>query len=137
MSVKQIKVGDNATLSRKVTGEDIRKMADISGNYNLIHIDEEYAKRTVFGKVIAHGIFGVGMISALLGNTLPGDGTIILSEEFRFLKPIYAGDYITAEVTVSEIFRNKERVLMAAVCRNQNDEVVMDGTVLTKFPQLP
>lgn len=136
MKKRELRVGMSAAFCREVTIGDIHQMAEISGDYNPIHINEDYAKATPFGGVIAHGLFGVGMISALLGNVLPGDGTIILSEEIRFRKPIYAGDHITASVVISEIAYERKRVSLTAICTNQRGETVLEGSVLTKYPPL-
>lgn len=130
-NIEDIKVGDNATLVRKVTSEDVFTMAELSGDFNPIHIDPEYAKTTRFKRVIAHGLYGASMVSALLGNDLPGLGTIIISENIKFLKPIYVGDTATATVVVDMVDYKTRRIQVSFYCTNQEDERVMEGTAKT------
>ncbi len=129
MYMKTIKTGDTAQLTRKVSEEDVREMADISGDYNPIHLDEEYAKKTRFGSRIAHGLFCTAMISALLGNDLPGEGTIILSEQIDFLHPAYIGDTVTAQVTVQTVAENKHGGQIEFWCKNQSEKTLISGSV--------
>jgi len=127
-SFTEIKVGDIAQIQRKVNEADIVEMARISGDFNPVHMEDEYAKKTRFKKRIAHGLFGISMISALLGNELPGLGTIILSEQVRFLKPIYIGDTITAQVEVKSIVENKRKIILTFLCENQDKVKIMTGS---------
>lgn len=131
--ISEIRLGDEATLERAITESDVLDMARISGDYNPIHIDDEYANETIFGSRIAHGLFCCGMISAILGNQLPGIGTIILSEEIKFMFPVYIGDIITAKVTVNSINVVKKHIELVLECKNQNGKVVMKGTTLVKL----
>lgn len=124
-----LEVGAVATMQRKILESDIVQMADLSGDHNPIHLDEEYAKTTRFGKRIAHGLFCTAMISALLGNELPGLGTVIMSETMRFLAPVYIGDTILAQVKVESINPEKRRAELSFECRNQDDRQLMTGTV--------
>lgn len=124
-----LKIGDTATMKRTIKEADVLNMAEISGDYNPIHTDEEYAKSTRFGKRIAHGLFVISMVSALLGNELPGLGTVIATESMKFLRPVYFNDTITASVTVENIFFEKNRVSLSFRCVNQDDLPVMNGSV--------
>lgn len=128
-----LKEGDCSTLVRTVTEADLRDMAKASGDYNPIHLDEAYAKTTPFGGRIAHGLFCTGMISALLGNDLPGEGTLILKEELRFLKPVFLGDTVRASVTILRLDPEKKRILLRCLCENQAHQTVMDGLIETKL----
>lgn len=136
MKNQPIKLGNSAAIERVVSENDLIKMAEITGDYNPIHIDEEYAKQTRYGKRIAHGLFCEGMISALLGNVFPGEGTIILSENFRFLYPVFLYDTITAEVRGGEKLCEKQKMMMDVRCFNQDNRTVLEGTVLVKNPNL-
>lgn len=126
--------GDSASAQRTIREEDITQMARISMDYNPLHLDSEYAETTRFGKRIAHGLFTVSMISALLAMKLPGKGTVILEESFRFLKHVYIDDTITAQITVDDIVYEKSRVILSFACHNQNKECVMVGGVTVVVP---
>jgi len=129
--IKTIHVGDTASLVRDVTPEDVLAMAEVSGDFNPIHINEEYAKTTRFERTIAHGLYGASMVSAILGNDLPGLGTIIISEEFKFLKPIYVGDTVTATVLVNAVNYETKKIQVSFFCTNRKEERVMEGTAKT------
>lgn len=119
--------GESARLERFVSEADVIKMAELSCDYNPLHVDSEYAKNTRFGRRIAHGLFCASMVSAILGNDLPGLGTIILWENMRFQLPVYIGDTILAQVCIEEVRPEKRRVRLSFFCRNQDGQVVMSG----------
>ena len=120
-----IEVGDTASLTRTVTDEDIRAFAALSGDHNPIHLDGGYAATTRFGQRIAHGMFGASLISAVIGNDLPGLGSIYLSQTLRFLAPVYLGDTVTARVTVTKIRGDKPIVTLDCVCENERGETLI------------
>ena len=91
-----IKVGQKASISRKITEKDILDFANIVGDFNPIHVDEKFAKKSIFKGNIAHGMLTASLISAVLGNKLPGPGYIYLKQELKFLKPVFPDDTITA-----------------------------------------
>lgn len=121
------KKGDSASLERFISEDDIMHMAELSHDHNPIHVDPQYAEKTRFGRRIAHGLFCGSMISALLGNDLPGLGTIILWENMRFLLPVYIGDTIFAQVCIEDIVPEKRRIRLSFFCRNQENQIVMSG----------
>ena len=123
----KIKVGDTASLTRTVTDADIRAFADLSGDHNPIHLDDGYAATTRFGRRIAHGMFGASLISAVIGNELPGTGSIYLSQTLKFLAPVYLGDTVTARVTVTKIREDKPIVTLECFCENQRGEELIRG----------
>jgi len=127
-SIHEIKVGDSAQLSKTVTEKDINDFAGVIGDYNPIHTDQAYAEKTIFKGRIAHGVFSLGLISTVLGNILPGHGTIYLSQEVKFLAPVRIGDTITARVEVIEVIPEKNRVKFKTTCINQEGKIVVDGT---------
>jgi 3-hydroxybutyryl-CoA dehydratase len=122
-----LKVGDTASISRKITEEDIRAFAEVSGDHNPIHLDEGYAATTRFGQRIAHGMFGASLISAVIGNELPGTGSIYLGQTLKFLAPVYPGDTVTARVTVTKIRNDKPIVTLECVCENSRGEALIRG----------
>ena len=95
-----LKIGDSFAASRLVTDELIRQFAEVSGDFNPIHLDEEFAKRTRFGKRIAHGMLSGAFISAVLGNEFHDRKTIYLSQTLKFTAPVFIGDMVTATATM-------------------------------------
>ena len=103
-------VGEQASLTKTVTESDVTTFAGLIGDHNPIHIDDEYARKSRFGQRVAHGIFTGGLISAVLGNKLPGPGSIYLSQQIEFLAPVFIGDTITAIVEVTS-WRPEKRII--------------------------
>lgn len=122
-----LKIGATASLTKTFTDDDVRKFASISGDNNPVHLDDEYAAQTRFKKRIAHGMLTAGLISAVLGMQLPGEGSIYLSQSINFRAPVYLGDTITATVTVIKAREDKPIVTLETVCKNQDDIVVLEG----------
>ena len=122
-----LKVGDTASLTRTVTDADIRAFAELTGDRNPIHLNDDFAATTRFGRRIAHGMFGASLISAVLGNELPGTGSIYLSQTLKFLAPVYLGDIVTARLTVTKIRDDKPIVTLETVCENQRGETLIKG----------
>jgi len=100
-STDDYSIGVKASLSRQITEVDIKRMAEVTGDYNPLHLDEAFAKRTRFNGRIAHGVFSAGLISVVLGTKLPGAGGIYLKQTLEFLYPVRIGDLLTAEVEVT------------------------------------
>ncbi len=123
----QISVGDHAELSRKLGPQDIELFAVMSGDVNPAHVDEEYAKSDIFHEVIAHGMWGGALISAVLGTELPGPGTIYLNQSLSFRRPVGLGDTVTVRVTVKEKVDAKKRLIMGCEAFNQDGELVIVG----------
>ena len=123
----EIQVGDTASLSRTLTEKDIQVFAIMSGDINPAHVDIEYAQSEMFHKIIGHGMWGGALISTVLGTQLPGPGTIYVGQTIRFKKPVAIGDTLTVTVTAIEKKPEKNRVIFSCECRNQKDEVVMEG----------
>jgi acyl dehydratase len=123
-------VGMRASLSRTVTREDIDRFADVTGDRNPIHVDEEYAGLSQFGRPIAHGMFGGGLISAVLGTDLPGPGALYMEQSLRFRKPVFMGDTITATVEIVALDAERNRIRLTTSCTNQINDVVITGEAL-------
>jgi 3-hydroxybutyryl-CoA dehydratase len=123
----KFKPGDSASLSRTISDDDIRAFANATGDHNPLHLDEEFAKQTRFGKRIAHGMLSASMISAVIANDLPGQGSIYLGQTLKFVAPVLPGDTVTARVTVTSIREDKPIIKLETVCTNQRDEVVIKG----------
>lgn len=126
-TIAELQVGDGAEISRTVRMEDITGFVDAVGDYNPIHGDPEFAATTAFREPIAPGVFTAGLISAVIGTTLPGPGAIYLSQSLKFTKPVKAGDTITARVQVLEVMPVRNRIRLSTVCRNQHGDEVLTG----------
>ena len=108
-----IKVGDTYSFSKKVSNEDVFSFAEVSGDKNPLHLDDEYAKNTMFKGRIAHGMIGAGVISAAIGMGMPGLGTTYLSQDLKFKKPVRIDDTLTVELEVTEIKEKEKQVTRA------------------------
>ncbi|HBV98186.1 MAG: hypothetical protein JL50_00245 [Peptococcaceae bacterium BICA1-7] len=131
-----IKVGDSASYTRTIGEEEVALYAKITGDSNSVHLDEEYARNTIFKGRIAHGMLVSGLISTVLGTILPGLGTIYLSQSLKFLAPVRLGDTVTATVRVVEINREKKRARLETVCTNQLGKEVVAGEAVVKNDQV-
>lgn len=130
----EISVGDSASLSRTLGEQEIQLFALASGDVNPAHLDPEFAATDMFHRVIAHGLWGGGLISAVLGTELPGPGTIYLGQTLRFVRPVGLGDTITASVTVSAKDIEHHMVTLECRCTNQAGEEVITGEAKVKAP---
>ena len=130
MAFEDFKLGMKASTSKTITETDIILFAGISTDINPVHLDEEAAKNGIFKKRVAHGILVSGLISAVLGNKLPGPGSIYMGQELKFLAPVYIGDTITAEVEIIDLIPEKSRIKLNTTCTNQDCKVVISGTAL-------
>ena len=124
----EIKIGDSASIVRTLTQEDIELFAVMSGDVNPAHLDVEYARSDLFKRIVAHGMWGGSLISAVLGTKLPGPGAIYLGQDLRFRRPVSLGDTITVTVTVTQKDEERHRVTLDCTCTNQKGEVVITGT---------
>lgn len=119
--------GDSFSKSRLVTDELIRKFAEVSGDYNPIHLDEEFAKTTRFGKRIAHGMLSGAFISAVLGYEFKERKIVYLSQTMKFTAPVFIDDTVTVTATVTNMRLDKGIVVLETVCTNQNGETLVKG----------
>lgn len=136
-TIDQLKIGDTALFAKTVSESDVYLFAGVTGDFNPAHINEEYAQKTFFKTRIAHGMLLAGFISTVIGNKLPGPGTIYVKQELNFLAPAHMGDTITAQVKVKEIVSEKNRVVLRTTCVNQDGATVIDGEALVSPPKAP
>jgi 3-hydroxybutyryl-CoA dehydratase len=127
--------GARASRTTTVTEVHVAAFAQITGDTNPIHLDEAYAATTRFGRRIAHGMLTGSLISAVLGNDLPGLGTVYLSQRFEFKAPVYLGDTITAEVVLTAFRADKRIATFRTTCTNQDGVLVMDGEAVVLAPK--
>lgn len=120
------KVGDKITITQEITDEMIRKFAEVSGDFNPMHLDDEYAAKTRFKRRIAHGMIGAALISRALAQEL-GPGGIYRSQTLKFMSPMFIGDVITVEVTVTQLRESRGIATAETICRNQNGEICCRG----------
>jgi acyl dehydratase len=137
LTIDDIAVGDSAQITRRVSDGDIASFVDAVGDYNPVHSDRAYAAETVFKEPIAPGIWTAGLVSAVIGTRLPGPGAIYLSQDLKFLKPVKAGDSISARVEVIDVNREKNRIRLRTVCTNQRAEDVLTGEALVMPSRTP
>lgn len=122
-----LQAGDKASRTTPITDEMIRLFADLTGDTNPVHLDEDYAAGTRFGRRIAHGMIAAGLISATLANDLPGPGTVYLSQTLQFKAPVFPGDTITTTVEVKNVRPDRPIVTLITTCKNQSDALVLEG----------
>ena len=130
----EIAIGDSAGLTRTLTADDIALFAVMSGDINPAHLDKAYAEKSMFHRIIGHGMWGGALISAVLGTRLPGPGTIYLGQDLRFRKPVGVGDTITVTVTAKEKKPEKHVISFDCLAVNQNGDEVITGTAVTMAP---
>ena len=129
-----LEIGKTSTIKNIIDENDIQAFANISGDYNPAHTNDEYAKKSVFGRRIAHGMLSASYISAVLGTKMPGPGTIYLHQDLDFKKPVYIGDEITTIVEVAKILNPEKGIYeLKTKCVNQNGDIVVDGTAVVKY----
>jgi len=136
-TIEELRIGDAAEFTKTISESDIYLFAGVTGDLNPAHINEEYAKKTFFKTRIAHGMLLAGFISAVMGNKLPGPGTIYIKQELHFLAPVYVGDTITARAELIEIVPEKNRARLKTTCLNQDGKTVLDGEALVSPPKPP
>jgi 3-hydroxybutyryl-CoA dehydratase len=130
----KLEVGAKASRTKTFTDEDVRSFAQVSGDDNPLHLDADYAATTRFGQRIVHGMLTAGLISAVLANDLPGEGTIYMSQTLQFKAPVFIGDTITATVEVIKFREDKRIATLATTCINQDGKVVLAGEAVVLAP---
>ncbi len=123
----KLKLGDSFVTNRFITDELIKQFAEISGDFNPIHLDEEFAKNTRFGRRIAHGMLSGAFISAVLGNEFKDIKIVYLSQTMKFTAPVFIGDTVTTTATVTNIRDDKPIITCETICTNQHGERLVIG----------
>lgn len=134
-TIKELKVGESAEFTKTISESDVYLYAGVTGDLNPAHINEEYAKGTFFKTRIAHGLLSAGLISTVLGNELPGPGSVYIRQELNFLAPVRMGDTVTARAEIIEILSEENRVKLKTSCVNQNGVTVLDGEAMVSPPK--
>lgn len=131
--IEDLEIGMTRQLTKMVTDRDIELFAEVSTDRNPVHLDDDYARDTIFEGRIAHGMLTAGLISAVIGEQLPGHGTVYLGQSLKFMAPVRPGDLVTAEVTVLTIDHAKRRVTLETRC-SVGKTVVLKGEALVLAP---
>lgn len=130
-----VDIGYQTTHTKTITEADIKQFAEVSGDFNPIHLNEEYARKTFFGGKIAHGVLAISLISAAAAK-LPGL-VILLSHSSRFLKPVRIGDTVTAIAEVVNTRKEKGIVTLKTTCQNQKGEIIVEGETIVRLYEAP
>ena len=133
---RELKVGDTASITRLFTDEDVRLYADLSTDHNPVHLDEDFAKQTQFGQRIVHGMLVSSLFSALLGEHLPGHGTIHMSQNIQFKAPVYLNTPVIATVEIVNIREGKPIVTLQTTCVDESGKVLVTGEAVMFVPWL-
>ncbi len=133
---EDINVGDTTSYKRLITNREIEAFAAISGDHNPLHLDPEYAAKTEFGECIAHGMLSGAFISAAIAMQLPGPGSVYLSQNLRFLAPVFLGDTITAELQVIEKHAKRPWITLGCKITNHSGILVADGEARVVAPTI-
>lgn len=130
---EDLSIGQKASFGKTITEADIVLFAAVTGDTNPMHLNAEYAKDSIFGERIAHGMLAAGLITKVMGTQLPGPGTIYLSQSLRFRKPVRIGDTVTATVEITGLNAEKHRATLTTVCTVKG-EPVLEGEALVAVP---
>jgi 3-hydroxybutyryl-CoA dehydratase len=135
--IDELEIGQAAEFAKTVTETDVAMFCAISGDFNPIHVDAEYAARTPFGARVAHGPLTLALSAGVLGMRLPGVGSVAVSNRIDYRRPVYIGDTITTRVEVAALEPERNRATMAVTWTNQSGELVAEGEVVLKPPRAP
>ena len=134
MLVSEWSVGQKASVSKSFSAAEVEQFAGLSLDRNPIHLDESFAAKTVFKSRIVHGILVASLFSGILGQRMPGQGTVYLGSSIKFVGPVFVGEQVTAWVEITKIREDKPIVTLKTWCENSKGEVVIDGEAVVKVP---
>jgi len=125
--IDDFEVGQRASFTKTFTDEDVRRFVEITGDRNPLHVDDDFAAESQFGRRVLHGMLSASILSTMVGMLLPGTGAIYRAQTIRFLRPVYVGDTLTAHFVVRSIDRARHRLEIEAWIENQSGERVIEG----------
>jgi enoyl-CoA hydratase len=132
MLVSELHVGQRASVTKVFLESDVAQFAELSLDKNPIHLDQDFAASTVFGRRIVHGMLVASLFSGILGQKMPGEGTIYLGGTIQFVGPVFIDEPVTAFVEITKIREDKPIVTLKTWCENPNGEIVVDGEAVVK-----
>lgn len=121
-------VGQEVSEEKKFEQSEVIAFSEISGDNNPLHLDEEFARNSRFGAPVVHGILVAGLISKIIGTQFPGEGSIYLEQNLRFLKPVYVGECVVVKVKITDIILDKKIFLLETNVYNKNEICVLCGS---------
>jgi 3-hydroxybutyryl-CoA dehydratase len=133
---EELSTGMTAVFSKTITEADLLMFAGVSGDTNPLHLDEEFASRTMFESRIAHGMLTASLVSTVLGTRLPGPGAVYVNQSLRFLAPVRIGDTVVARASVKDLEPARRRVTLTTIC-TVGDKKVLDGEAVLMLPPRP
>lgn len=133
MNFDDLYLGQTAIMKKVFSFEDVKNFAELSGDINPVHLNNEFAEKTIFKKPIVHGFLYGSMISAILANELPGPGSIYIHQELNFKSPVYHGDQVTAEVKITELRSDKNIIILETTCTVGENVQVLTGKAIIKL----
>ena len=128
-------MGDGFSFERHISAEDVKQFAEVVGDLNPVHLDAEFAEASFFKKRIVHGAFLAGLISKILGMDFPGQGTIYISQNSVFKRPVYVDTTVKVEVKVTEVLTEKRRLVLDTTVLNEKNEVCLAGSAIVWIPE--
>tara|TARA_B100002052_G_scaffold287332_1_gene302182 strand:+ start:165 stop:629 length:465 start_codon:yes stop_codon:yes gene_type:complete len=131
--IEDLEIGMSRMIERQITQNDILLFSQVSGDQNPVHLDATYAKQTIFGRRIAHGMLTASLISAVIAEQLPGHGTVYLSQTLKFIRPVLPGQLVTTSVSVTHIEYSNRRVKLDCMCK-VDEKLVLAGEALVLAP---
>jgi 3-hydroxybutyryl-CoA dehydratase len=135
LTINDLEIGQAAEFSKTITETDVAFFSAISGDFNPLHVDVQYAANSRFGARVAHGPLTLALSAGVLGMRLPGLGTIAVTNHIEYLRPVYIGDTITSRVEVRALDHERNRATMGLSWRNQSGELVAEGEAVVKPPK--
>ena len=123
-----IKIGDGASLQHSITLEEVKNFASLTGDTNALHLDEEFAGKTKFGKCVVHGMLVASFISTMIGTVFPGKGALYLGQDLKFKKPVFVNDIIQVNVKVIQKVDSSQMIELKTTVTNQHSEIVISGS---------
>lgn len=136
LTIDQIRIGDCASFGKTLTEADAYQFAGIMGNFNPLYVNQEFAAKTEVGRRVVPTMLVASLVSKILGTQLPGNGTVHVSQEMEFIKPVFIGDTVEATIKVTSIDGKRSRVTFDVVCVNQDDETVAIGETVVVPPSV-
>lgn len=133
MNIEKIHIEQSCSLHRSFTAEEVRQFASLSLDTNPLHTDATFASKSRFGQLIVPGMLSASLFSAIIGTRLPGDGSIYLSQNLSFRKPVFPNREVVATVTVTDIDKQKNRIMLSTNLHDNNGDLLIDGTALIQL----